>query len=858
MESMNSHTKLSYAIAAILSGSGAGFVTHAATVTADSSSDAIEEITVTAQRRTESIQDVPITIQALTSETLSQLNVTTLDDFVKYLPNVSTSNLGPGQGSIYMRGLSVGALGTQGTGSVGNFPNVAVYLDEQSVQIPGRNLDVYAADMERIEVLEGPQGTLFGAGAQAGVVRYITNKPKLDVTEGSVSAGYGDTAHGDPNTDVNAMINLPLIDNTLAIRGVIYSDARGGYINNPAGQTFTRSGYDLGICENNGGVFNSFSGTCTSPGHVPTNSVVASTNNVAGSAINPLTYQGLRLSALWKINDSWNALVTQTYQEMNAQGVFYEMPTSSDGQALPPLTVSLFSPSYDKDQFENTALTIDGKLGDLKLVYAGAYLVRNVHQQQDYTNYARGVYGPYYQCVGFSKTSTSGANGQCYSPVANWTDTERNTHLTQEMRLSTPDDWRLRGLVGIFYEDFKVNDLNSWNYKTVPTCTSAAETGCFVNIGPIPGAFTNPLNITDNTGFIDDFERKINQRAIFGSIDFDIIPKVLTITGGARYFDIDNEILGQNVFSFYCEQYGTSVVPNPCHQYSTNIGAQIPHSSKATGTRSRGNLSWKVTEDALVYYTFSQGFRPGGFNRGSTVALGGQYATPYLYGSDSLTNNEVGWKTEWLGHRLQFNGTVYQEKWNEVQTGIFDPQQGYGNLTFGLNGPSYKVNGVETQIVARLLPGLTVTGSASWNSSSESKTLALTGINGQAITNAPNPFLPQGSHLAFSPPFEGNLRARYEWTFADYHPFVQFGAVHQSQSQTATSLIELYELPSWTTYDGALGIGKDNWTVQAVGSNLTDVNKSLFTSGAQFIETQTPMRPRVLTLRFSYKFSGSK
>jgi len=478
---MNSHTKLSYAIAAILSGSGAGFTAHAATA-ADTGSDSIEEVTVTAQRRSENIQDVPITIQALTNETLTQLNVTTLDDFVKYLPNVSTSDLGPGQGSIYMRGLSVGFGNTAGLGSVGNFPNVAVYLDDQSVQIPGRNLDVYAADMERIEVLEGPQGTLFGAGAEAGVVRYITNKPKIDVTEGNVSAGFGTTAHGDDNSDVNAMINLPLIENTLAVRAVIYSDARGGYINNPAGQTFTRSGYDLGICANNGGVFNSFSGTCTSPGNVPTNSVVGNTNSVAGNAINPLTYQGIRLSALWKINDSWQALLTQAYQTMNAQGVFYENPVSSDGQPLPPLTVSLFSPSYDKDQFENTALTIDGTIADLKLVYTGAYLVRNVHQQQDYTNYARGVYGPYYQCTGLSKTSTSGANGTCYSPVSNWTDTERNTHFTQEMRLSTPDDWRLRGLVGVFYEDFKINDLNSWNYKTVPTCTSAAEVGCFDNI----------------------------------------------------------------------------------------------------------------------------------------------------------------------------------------------------------------------------------------------------------------------------------------------------------------------------------------------------------------------------------------
>jgi outer membrane receptor protein involved in Fe transport len=825
---------------------------------AESSSDSIQEITVTAQRRTETIQNVPITIQALTAETLTQLNVATLDDFVKYLPNVSTSDLGPGQGSIYMRGLSVGQGGTQGSGSVGNFPNVAVYLDEQSVQIPGRNLDVYAADLERIEVLEGPQGTLFGAGAQAGVVRYITNKPKLDVTEGDVKAGYGTTSHGDPNSDVTAVLNLPLVPETLAIRGVVYSDARGGYINNPAGQTFTRSGYDLGLCKNNGGVFNSFSGTCTSPGQVPTNSVVANTNAVSGNGINPLTYQGLRVSALWKINDAWDALLSQTYQTMNAQGVFYEMPTSSDGQALPPLTVSLFSPSYNKDEFENTALVVNGQISDLKVVYAGAYLVRNVQQQQDYTNYARGVYGSYYQCVGLSKTSTSGKNGQCYSPQTTWTDTERNTHLSQELRLSTPDDWRLRGLFGIFYEDFQVDDLNSWNYKTVPTCTGPTDTACFVNIGPIPGAYTNALNVTDNTGFFDDFQRKINQRAAFTSIDFDIIPKVLTLTAGTRYFDIDNEINGQNVFSFYCEQYGSNTVPNPCHKYSTDIGAQVPHTSTQKGFRSRGNISWKVTDDALVYYTFSQGFRPGGFNRGTTTALGGQYQTPLLYGSDSLTNSELGWKTEWFGHHLLFNGTVYQEKWNDVQSGIFDPQQGYGNLTFGLNGPSYKVNGVETQLVVRPAPGLTITGSAAWNSTSESETLQLTGINGQPITNAPNPFLPLGSHLAFSPPFQGNLRARYELAIGDYQGFAQLGAVHQSQSQTGITNIGLYELPSWTTYDASLGIGKDNWTVQVVGANITDVNKSLYTTSTQFIETETPMRPRVVTLRFSYKFSDAK
>src|SRR6202051_2049913 len=228
---MNSNPKLSYAIAAILSGSAAGFA-HAATATDTEASEAIQEITVTAQRRTENMQDVPISIQALTSETLTQLNVTTFDDFVKYVPNVSTAGSGPGQNSIFMRGLSVGVTGQQGTGTTGPIPNVAVYLDEVSGALPGRNMDVYAADIERIEVLEGPQGTLFGSGAQAGVLRYITNKPKLDKTEGDVNAGYSYTAGGEPQRKLQATLRPPQLPATLAIRGVIYDDRRGGYINN--------------------------------------------------------------------------------------------------------------------------------------------------------------------------------------------------------------------------------------------------------------------------------------------------------------------------------------------------------------------------------------------------------------------------------------------------------------------------------------------------------------------------------------------------------------------------------------------------------------------------------------------------
>ena len=139
---------------------------------------------VSADRRDESVQEVPNTVQAFTGAALDDLNLRTLDSLLRYTPNITYGNNGPGQGEIIMRGLSNGFRGNQSSGTIANFPNVAIYLDEQSMQFPGRNVDIYMVDMNRVEVLEGPQGTLFGGGAEAGAVRYITNKPKLDQFRG--------------------------------------------------------------------------------------------------------------------------------------------------------------------------------------------------------------------------------------------------------------------------------------------------------------------------------------------------------------------------------------------------------------------------------------------------------------------------------------------------------------------------------------------------------------------------------------------------------------------------------------------------------------------------------------------------
>src|SRR4051812_46420742 len=277
--------KISYAVFCL--NKDVSFAANAADVESDNTpGSSLEEVTVTAQRRAQSIQNVPIAMQAFTAESLQQLNVATLDDYIKYLPNVTTANNGPGQNEVFMRGLSAGSQPSQGSGSTGLWPNVAIYLDNQSGQLPNRNLDIYAADINRIEVLEGPQGTLYGAGAEAGVIRYITNEPKLDKFEASFKGGYGTTAHGENNTDVQAVLNLPLIAEHMAVRGVIYNDSRGGYIDNvPA--TFRRKDTDVGIHYANYPCPAQPDSFCVPPGSPTVNN-----NNIAARAINPVTYQG--------------------------------------------------------------------------------------------------------------------------------------------------------------------------------------------------------------------------------------------------------------------------------------------------------------------------------------------------------------------------------------------------------------------------------------------------------------------------------------------------------------------------------------------------------------------------------------
>ncbi len=914
---MNANTKLSYAIAAILGGSSLGLgVAHAATAVAASDSEGIEEITVTAQRRTESIQDVPITIQAITGDTLKQLNVTTFDDLLKYTPNVTFSGNGPGTGNIFMRGLSSGGSGNQSQSTTAPFPNVALYLDDQSMQFPARNNDVYMIDMERVEVLEGPQGTLFGGGSQAGAVRYITNKPKLGVTEGSENAGYGSTARGDPNYNLNGTLNLPLGDK-LALRAVLFSDHRGGYISNVPG-TIQVPAIQVPAA--------------------PSGNPIATNAGLTGNNLNTVDYGGARLSALYQLNDEWNLLIQQNYQNFKSDGYFSEEPVSPNGTALGPYQTSAFAPAFDKDHYESTAWTLSGKFGemgsfgDLRMVYAGSYMVRHIDQQADYSNYLTSKHGSYYACSGqgagyayfSSKKPTT-----CYPAVGTWRDQVENDHQSHELRLQTSDDNRLRATVGAYWEKFNIKDNMNFNYMGIPQCTpanlaisAAGGPDCVEAVGPIPGYYaTDPsLRVGTNTAFGEDVQRGYKQLAFFGSFDFDILPKVLTLTYGIRHYKYDEYEEGSEYYS------ATSSVLNVAN--GTPYGAKgagaygfgINLHKSENGNKQRANLTWHVTPDVLAYYTYSQGFRPGGFNRTATSIDGSQifqkavaryyapgtlvngkpiknddqYLKPAGYQSDDLLNNEIGIKSEFFQHRLQANLSLYKMDWSNVQLPLYDPSH-LGNSTFDVNGPTYRVKGVELQLVAKVLEGLTIQGSSSWNSSEQTNAPCLRSSGtvgssklannptpaGQCITQIggspyTNPFGVLGTSPAFSPAMEFNLRARYDHSFGDYKSFVSIGGNHIASQRNEpasfpdgnlptsqggclvngvpnTTLCK-YTMPGYTTYDAAIGVAKDSWTAQLTGNNITNSDASTNTSSGQFIKTVVPLRPRVIMVQIGYKF----
>ncbi|MBT6027807.1 MAG: TonB-dependent receptor, partial [Porticoccaceae bacterium] len=821
----------------------------------------IEEVIVTATKTSASTQDIPIAVAAITSEKLDQMGISNFEDYLIQLPGVTAGGSGPGQNTIYIRGVASTTPAISIAGVAGLAPNVAFYLDEQPLAQPGRNLDVYAADLNRVEVLAGPQGTLFGSSSQAGTVRLITNKPDPSGAYGKLKMGFSTITEGGDNSNFEAMYNLPVSDK-VTLRGVVYSDDKGGYIDNVHGSRTVEESARFrvqGFMRTNGvpvsaartgfqgsGVDADGNGYVDMPG---VTFIAADNTDLLEDDFNQSKYTGARLSALISLSDDWDLLVSHTTQELEADGVFYSDPDLGD------LEIQSYIDDSLKDEFDNTSWTLTGRIAGLDVVYTGAYTERTADQNIGYSDYMFvGQYLPYYICD-YSVTYGNGT-GTCYEPnmsAPSHSETEVTTH---EIRITTDQDKRTRLTAGAFFSETTLQERVGFTY---PGSIKAQGWG---GAGSGPG-FASP-NYSYGDGYLstnepyapgeifrNDIERTDDQMGVFGELSYDISDE-LSVTVGARYYDIEIDFDGSAAGSFFnfCGSSNASCVD--AQVFGTNIatlyGGDNPTSGidKATadGTIMKVTASYAPTEDMMLYATISEGFRAGFLNRpGGYTSKDGLYTVPYQFDTDDMMNYEFGWKVDMMDGRMRFNGSAFLAQIDGLQTTIFDPS--IANLFFSDNAADAEVTGLEVDLIwaPESVEGLTVSAGLSILDTEIVKTLTT------------STDVVAGDSLAFAPERQANIQARYEWqTDSGMTAHIMPHLAHSASSYSDIIRINRDRISGWTMMGLTAGVTTDTWGAELYIDNLTDERAELARNYINDRERISYARPRTMGVRMTYNF----
>ncbi|WP_374764735.1 TonB-dependent receptor [Yunchengibacter salinarum] len=787
----------------------------------------VEEIQVTATKRVSTTQDVAVAVQALTGTALEDMGISDFDDYMMQLPNVTAGGRGPGQSTIYIRGMATDTFAVQLSGSNGQSPNVALYLDEQPVSQPGRNLDVYVTDIERIEVLPGPQGTLFGASSQAGTMRIITNKPKINTFEAGFDTEVSSTKNGEASHKVEAHVNIPVIEDKLAFRGAFFSDNQGGYIDNVRGTKtletsprFAEGGFqgdaDLSDVE----------------------FLEANNTELVEDDFNDTSYEGFRVGAKWLINDEWDLLVTHMRQKLNSSGVFDYDPEVGD------LEVTRFAPDKLEESWNNTAWTLNGKVGMLDVVYTGAFLDRDTDQTIDYTGYADvGQYIPYYICdASVSYPGDAAPAGTCQAPNLSARNQVNVTKQTHELRFTTPAENRFRLTAGVFYDDLELKDRGDFIYNgSVFVRNFAGERTGFPQNAPFPDQTAiDPTERAPGVIFFNDITRTEEQIAGFGEATYEVVPDTLEVTFGARWYDIDVDLVGGANSSF-----GNLFAGEDVNQFGSNLDNVLEDFRPAneSGVIFKGNASWTPTDNTLFYFTWSEGFRPGGMNRGCGNGNETFGFVPCTFETDEVTNWELGWKTSLFENTLQFNGNAFFVEWSDMQTSVFN--QNIFFLTFNDNAADSEIMGIEGDFIWTATDNLTLFGAFSILDTE------ITDVAGSAVNVAD-----EGSELALAPNFQGTLRARYSWFEGDYNYFAQ-SSLQYSGSSFSSIVVEpnnRFPQDDYAIWNASFGVSKANWKFTAFADNITDTRADLFINTQDADRRIFTNRPATYGFRVSYDY----
>ena len=849
----------------------------------------IEEITVTATKRgAVSIMDLAGSIQAFGTEAIREQGLTDMESYTKLTPTLTYFGNSTGQGKVFIRGIA----DAPDTFIVSQ--SSAVYLDEQPIT-QGAAVDPRLVDIERVEVLSGPQGTLFGSSSQSGTLRIVTNKPDPTKFEAFADATVKGMSEGDNSFDISGMVNIPLADDKFAIRLVGFSATEGGFIDNVEGTT--------GNCE----VY----GKCAIGGP-------QTNTDAAEDDWNETTITGGRVAAKWFITDNWSATLGLSTQSTEADAENTYDPTIGD------LELIAFNADTFEDDWSQYSLTIEGNISDnLSFTSATAYFTRDTFYTQDTTEYAS-YFGSF--CYYFTATyniycfQPAGAYYWYNDPIGYLTNDQENTNFTQELRLAYTGD-KVDWVVGAFYEDRH----EEWDFDTLTTNQGGygASQGFDNWIRPHSeflrptfytgpnyynayscGAYAGPVGyyycITDGWGvsnaqpsdtwWFSGDDTDWETFAAFGEATFHLGDQ-WSFTAGARWFEVD-----QSKEYFVDNPAGrrTIAVPNLAGDAIGNKGCLVPDApcnpndtdnpaddgvnrinSKDDDTAFKLSIQYSPNEDVMFYGLYSEGFRAGGVNRNR-----GAPKLPQAYGADFLENFEVGMKGSFAGGRMNVSVIAFFQDWVDYQLEVVDPSnipcaidptppcsQPWQKGVF--NAGSAHSDGVELSIEALPTDQFSLRINATW-------------LESELDDDVPGvDAVGKGSKLPFAPEFKASLFAQYNWpmnVMGSNEGFFQFHFSHTGKSLNQvqafpvstvdedTGAVSLVNTPQLTqeAYNWSsvrLGLVGGDWEANIFINNLTDERGQLYHDVSDFEpffgrRRTSVIRPREYGIRFTKHWGG--
>jgi iron complex outermembrane recepter protein len=769
----------------------------------------LQEVIVTATRRSESAQDIPASITAITGSVLEQAGIADTNGLAHSLAGINVTDKGPFGGvngsTLIMRGLNSDSTSGEFVQSSPIVQPVATYVDDTPLFVNLRLQDIY-----RVEILRGPQGTLYGSGSLGGTIRYVQNAPDPRGFDARVEAGVSTTAHTHAaNEDVQGMLNLPIGD-AFAIRLNAGYTGEAGFINQPNLYSLNAAGEPIP----------------QQPGNLLSPPVTYSKDGT-----NSYQYRTVRVAALWKPTEDFHAQLSYYHQLSTAGGYPYAAPF----YGVDSLSSSDYIQANTDDRVDVVALTLDYDLGFATLTSNSSWAKHDNVSAGDVTSLYD--FFPFYSALYGENPRVLVVGHQEYNDKP-W---------AQEIRLASKTGGAYDWVGGVFYKsedtvirehDFYPGYLDYYN-----TCVPIYGAGDGLSpsqcgIGETaytPGTTTtiDGIPIVKDQAYVGDFETRYTDLAAFGEFTWHFVPS-WALTGGGRVFRQTVSQSQQTGLLFD----GPGYVANETQSDSWR---------KALW---KVNLAYQLDSTNLVYATWSQGFRRGAVNAlpPNEAAVG--YTTPpglFKVAPDTADNYEIGVKGT-IQNRLRYSLAVYDIQWHNVQESAFlTPLALPGAINVG---DAYS-RGAETEIYARVTEHLSAQLNYTFDDTK------LTSLSPLAFVGLSVPPPAVGSALPGTP--KSTAAATIEY---DHVPVgdgeLRFAANAHYQSALVPALSATIPTVGGYTIVGArMSYTRSHWQSTIYVDNLTnEVGVNSYTDPSQWGRYYQALvsRPRTIGLTLAYSF----